>query len=339
MRRKNANCVSTSETNGGSRDAVPRWSRSGRPIALAATALAGFWAYRFWKTTLAARGHTPVGRFIEVDGVRLHYIDCGEGVPVVLLHGNGATVEDFTTSGLVDLVSRGHRVVAFDRPGQGHSERPRGRQWTPAAQAELLERAFERLGIERPVVVGHSWGTLVAVAIAAHARAELRGLVLIAGYYYPIRRLDLALLAPLALPTVGDALRAVVGPLIGRAAAWRLAVTAFAPRAIPARFSRNFPIALCLRPLSLRASMEDAALMIPGAAALQKHYPELAIPVTILAGAEDRLVETDRHAARLHREVAGSRLHVFAGVGHMVHHAVPEHVLAAVESMAAGAPI
>jgi pimeloyl-ACP methyl ester carboxylesterase len=301
------------------------------PVALAAAALGGFWAYRCRRSL--GRDHPPIGRFIEVGGIRLHYIDRGEGVPVVLLHGNGATVEDFTTSGLVDLASHGHRVVAFDRPGFGHSERPRGRRWTAAAQAELLERAFARLAIERPVVVGHSWGALVAVALAARARTELRGLVLMAGYYYPIRRIDVALAAPFALPILGAPLRTVLGPLIGRTAARRLIAAAFAPRDIPARFSRGFPIALCLRPSSLRAGLEETALMIPAAAALQKHYRTLAIPVTILAGAEDRLVESGRHAVRLHREIAHSKLHVFAGIGHMLHHFVPEHVVTAIEAM------
>jgi pimeloyl-ACP methyl ester carboxylesterase len=295
--------------------------------------MSGYWAYRRCATPLSGRDYPPIGRFIDVDGVRLHYVDRGEGVPVVLLHGNGATIEDFTTSGLVDVASRGHRVIAFDRPGFGHSERPRGRRWTPAAQAALLERAFARLAIERPVIVGHSWGALVALALAARARAELRGLVLMAGYYYPIRRIDLALAAPLALPIVGGALRTVLGPLIGRAAARHLIAAAFAPRSVPARFARGFPIALCLRSSALRAGAEETALMIPAAAALQKYYPRLAVPVTILAGAEDRLVQTGRHAARLRREIAGSRLHVFAGVGHMVHHAVPKHVVAAVDAV------
>lgn len=69
----------------------------------------------------------PSGRFLEVDGVRLHYAEFGNGPPLVLLHGNGSMIEDFTSSGLVDLAMQTHRVIVFDRPGFGHSTRPRGR--------------------------------------------------------------------------------------------------------------------------------------------------------------------------------------------------------------------
>jgi hypothetical protein len=68
---------------------------------------------------------------IEVDGVRLHYSDRGAGQPVVLVHGNAVAGDDWNTSGVADLLLRdGHRVIAFDRPGFGHSGRPRGRAWT-----------------------------------------------------------------------------------------------------------------------------------------------------------------------------------------------------------------
>lgn len=307
--------------------------------ALGVAAACGLWVYRSRAAQQAAREHEPAGRFVDVAGVRLHYIERGSGDAVVLLHGNGAAVEDFVASGVVDLAARGHRVLAIDRPGFGHSERPRDPSWTADAQAALLERAFERLGVARPVVVGHSWGALVALALAARARVPLAGLVLMAGFYYPVRRADVALASPLALPAVGDAARALLGPLFGRHAARWLIAKAFSPNPIPERFSRAFPLALCVAPTALRACAEETALMIPSAAVLQKSYRTLTLPVTILAGAEDRLVEPDLHAERLHRDVPQSRLHVFAGLGHMLHHFVPRHVVAAVESMSRGEPL
>lgn len=333
---KSANPVSSGETDGRPRAAVREASRSGRIAAIAAAALAGLWIYGRFKARRAERDHPPGGRFVDVDGVRLHYLDRGRGDPVVLLHGNGATGADFTSAGLVDRIACTHRVVVFDRPGYGYSDRPRGRRWTPAAQAELLERALERLGVERPVVVGHSWGALVALALAARPHADVRGLVLIAGFYYPIARVDVALVAPLAVPLLGDILRCALGPIVGGTAARWLIAKAFAPRAVPERFLRTFPTALSLRPCSLRASAEEAAFMIPAAAALQGVYGTLALPVTILAGAEDRLVDVERHAIRLHRDVPHSRLHVFAGLGHMLHHFVPEHVVTAIDSVDRG---
>ena len=81
--------------------------------------------------------HRPPGRFVEVDGVRVHYIARGKGRPVVLVHGNGTMAEDFVISGLVDQLATRYRVIAIDRPGFGHTDRPRWRIWTASAQAHL----------------------------------------------------------------------------------------------------------------------------------------------------------------------------------------------------------
>src|SRR4051795_3555243 len=85
----------------------------------------------------AERNHPPEGNFITVDGVRLHYSDRGQGSPVVLIHGNVVTGDDWNTSGVAELLLRDHRVIIFDRPGFGYSARPRGHLWTAAQQAEL----------------------------------------------------------------------------------------------------------------------------------------------------------------------------------------------------------
>src|SRR4051794_15591107 len=129
---------------------------------------------------IAERRNPPVGRFIVCDGVRLHFLELGNptGPCVVLLHGNGAMIQDFLICGLADLLARGKRVLCFDRPGFGHSQRPRSRVWTPYAQAALFAKALESIGVRDPVVVGHSWGTLVAVALGLRADYSVRGLVL-----------------------------------------------------------------------------------------------------------------------------------------------------------------
>src|SRR4051794_5105948 len=73
----------------------------------------------------AERRNPPKGTFLEVDGVRLHYLESGSGSTVVLLHGNQAMADDFAISGVVDLLARKCPVIAFDRPGFGYSDRPR----------------------------------------------------------------------------------------------------------------------------------------------------------------------------------------------------------------------
>jgi len=94
-------------------------------------------------------------------------------------------IQDFECSGLVDLVAKDCRVIVFDRPGFGHSERPRSVVWTPDAQAELIKLALEQLGVSNAIILGHSWGASVAVSVALKYPSLVRGLVLASGYYYP----------------------------------------------------------------------------------------------------------------------------------------------------------
>src|ERR1700751_439157 len=139
-------------------------SRNGMVLAGSVAAVAAMALWNAYRARKAEREHPPRGRFVTVDGVRLHYLERGGGRPVVFLHGNVVTAEDFELSGLLDLAAeRQCHVVAFDRPGFGYSHRPRGAMWPPARQADLLRQAFARLGIERPIIVGRSWGTLVAL--------------------------------------------------------------------------------------------------------------------------------------------------------------------------------
>lgn len=96
-------------------------------------------------------------------------------------------IQDFTISGLADLLARSNRVVCFDRPGFGYSQRPRLRIWTAAAQAALLVNALNQLGIRDPVVLGHSWGALVAIALGVRKDYPIRGLVLASWVLLPDR--------------------------------------------------------------------------------------------------------------------------------------------------------
>lgn len=314
----------------------PGGRRRAAGVALSAAALAGASLYVQAKARRAERENPPLGRFVEVDGVRLHYIERGQGQPLVLLHGNGALVQDFALSGLVDLAAQRYRVLVFDRPGYGYSTRPRWRIWTPEAQAKLFVEAFAALGIERPIVLGHSWGSLVAIALGLDYRLTVQGLVLASGYYYPTFRADVTIAATPALPLVGDLMRHTVSPLIARLLWHEIVRKLFAPNPISASFQR-FPVWMALRPSQIRAAAEESALMIPAAARLSARYARLDVPTLILAGGGDRIVDTARQSVALAREVAGASLRILPAVGHMIHHIAPGVVLSAIDAVAADA--
>jgi len=282
----------------------------------------------------AERETPPIGRFLDVDGVRLHYIEQGQGEPLVLIHGNGTLIQDFTVNGLVDRLSERYRVIVIERPGYGYSTRPR-HLWTPRAHATLYEHALHQLGVEQAIVLGHSWGTMVAVSLALQAPTLVRSLVLLSGYYFPTARMDVVLSSPNAIPVIGDALRHTISPPLARLMLPAGIRAMFAPAPVPEPFDRLFPKELMLRPLQLRASAEDAALMTPSVMELQEHYRELKLPVVILTGGDDQIADVDRQSKRLHEEIPQSELTVLPGLGHMVHHLAPDQVIKAIDRAAA----
>jgi pimeloyl-ACP methyl ester carboxylesterase len=309
-------------------------------LLLAGIGLAASFFYVRARTRQAERDHPPQGRFVEVDGVRLHYLERGSGPVLVLLHGNGVYSEDFVTSGIIDKAAQHYRVIAFDRPGFGYSDRPRTTVWTPDRQAALLHRALERIGVESAIVLGHSWGTMVALAMGLQQPDFVRGLVLLSGYYYPSARLDAVALSPPAVPLVGDVMRYTVSPLFSRLVWPGLTKQMFAPRRVDGRFDR-FPVWMALRPKQLRASAAESALMVPAAVSLGKRYPELKVPAVILAGTQDRIVDSGHNSERLAERLPHSRLELAPGVGHMTHYAHPDKVMAAIDEIAAqvGEPV
>lgn len=306
-------------------------ARLGFLTAAAAAVSTALWVES--RSRQAERKHPAPGKYTYVDGVRLHYVMRGEGKPVVLLHGNSVTQGDFQASGLLDRLARNHCVIAFDRPGYGHSDRPRGMPWTPRAQAHLLRRALAGLGIDRAAVVGHSLGTQVAIAMALDHPALVGSLVLVGGFYYPTFRLDSWLAAPSGWPVVGDLLRYTGTALAARASLDAMIRAIFAPNEVPRAFFRAVPRELLLRPLQLRSHAEDGRFMVPQARALAQRYRELRIPVTLIAGERDKVVDPTAHSRRLHAELARSNLVMVPSAGHMAHYFAHDEIVQAVDQV------
>jgi len=308
----------------------PRWRTAA--VVTVATLAASWLAVRA-RTAKAERDNPPAGRFIEVEGVRLHYIEQGEGPVLLLLHGNIVTADDFRANGLMEQLSRAFRVIAIDRPGFGYSERPRATSWTPEAQARLMHLALRHLGADEYLVLAHSWGTLVALRMALQAPDKVRGLLLLSGYYYPGARLDVPVAALPAIPVLGDLMRFTVSPLLGRLA-WPLAAKGmFSPHEVTETFRREDPWML-LRPGQVRATADEAALMAEAAAGLEKRYGELHMPVLLMAGKNDRVIDPERHSARLHQDLPQSELTLLPDVGHMVQHLAQNDIVRAVNDLA-----
>src|SRR2546430_14476728 len=126
---------------------------------------------------------TPLrAQYRTIDGTRLRIIDSGNGTPVVLIHGIGASLYAWRYA-LPPLVAAGYRVVAFDNRGFGFSDKP-AHGYHTADYTRLVVALLDSLGISSAVLVGHSMGGAIVAEVALAHPDRVRGLVLVdaAGY-------------------------------------------------------------------------------------------------------------------------------------------------------------
>ena len=303
-------------------------------IGAATAALAGGALVNTYLARRSERLTPPRGGFFLGAGSELHMLERGSGTPVVLIHGLGTSLEDMASSGLVDAAAGQFRVIAVDRPGYGHSERPRDRVWGVHEQARAIREAVARLGVERAVVVGHSFGAMIAMAWAIDAPETVTGLVLVSGYYYPTNRMDLLMLAPPIIPGLGDVMRYTISPWLGRLAAPAFERRMFHPQLVPEHFKEAVPLDMMTRPVTIRAIAEEAALMVPAAKELARHYWDVRVPSALIAGEQDIVAPAKDHTEMLAKELIGARLRLLPGIGHMPHHVATGTVLEEIASMA-----
>jgi pimeloyl-ACP methyl ester carboxylesterase len=290
---------------------------------------------------LIGRAHPPIGRFIDTTSGRQHVLVVGPDTgarasapTVVLVHGASANLNDMRIA-LVGRLRARHRVIALDRPGNGWSERAGGAaDAAPRRQAAVLHEVLGKLGVERPVLLGHSWGGALATAYALDYPDALRGLVLVAPVTHPWGT-GLPWHSILTNTPVLGALFAytVALPAAYLTLDWFVAL-AFGPQQAPPGYVDRAAIALALRPAAIRANSADLAALEATIAAQAARYASIKTPAVIVAGTADRILRPRVHARSIAAELPQARLIMLRGVGHMPHHMAPERIVEAVEALA-----
>ena len=267
-----------------------------------------------------------VDRFVTVDNLRVHYIEAGKGPTVVMVHGNAGSVEDFDFAALA-LLSSFYRIVAVDRPGHGLSDRP-SRRATVDVQAELLHVTLLSLGVDRPLLVGHSWGASLALAYALKYPNEVSGLVLLAPAAYPDESGNNLLETIARTPVIGDLSLGFGKAIFGRGMLKRALATAFYPERVPNRYLK-LASSLWLSHKHLKAYMEDEASLNRSLSELSKRYVEIRVPVVIVTGDRDRIVSPTENAYTLHATIPQSQLIEIKNTGHEIPLTHPESIVTA----------
>lgn len=285
-------------------------------LLIAATVTALVWFT--WNTMRKVEAAVPPrGQFIDISTGRLHYVDKGQGPAIVMIHGLGAQLGNFDYA-LVDALSATHRCIAIDRPGMGWSDRPDDAPANPRAQAGYVAEAIDALGLERPLIVGHSLGGAIAVCLAQDFPEKARGL---------------ALLAPLTrggdAPSAAFASLGIRSDLVRKALAWTLATPIglrstdmvfdliFGPDPVPPDYSTKGGGLLGLRPVSFFNTSRDYMASLADIKWMRAGYADMPVPVAVLFGEDDRILSVETQGRKLVADHPAIRLEVTQG-GHML---------------------
>lgn len=283
------------------------------------------------KTTSAAALKDADSRFVDVQGVNLHYKVYGSGQPVmILLHGFGAST--FSWREVVEPLAAHGTVIAYDRPAFGLTERPMPGEWvgqnpySPEMQPQLLIGLMDALGVEKAILIGNSAGGTVAVQTALAYPKRVQALVLV----------DAAILTggsgvPSWLRWVLDTPQANrVGPLLVRSIQTRgeafIQTAWHDPSKITTEVMQGYR-----KPLQVK-EWDRALWQLTSQSrslGLENRLAELALPVLVVTGDDDRIVPTSQ-SLELAGLIPDAGLVVFPACGHVPQEECPQDFLSAV---------
>jgi len=290
-------------------------------IVLVAAILSGLVIFTAVTARRVEQALPPRGQFIEVSGARIHYLDKGTGPPIVIVHGLGGQMGNFTYA-LLERLTDEFRVILLDRPGSGYSRRAPGATGRLTEQASIVAEFIRKLDLQRPLLVGHSLGGAIALGVALDHPEVVKGLALVAPLTHmpkhvppPFRALDIKsnFLRWLVAWTVATP----IGIRRGKA----ILDAIFSPDIAPADFPIRGGGILGLRPRSFyNTSLEMRALDLW---AMTGRYASLRVPVRILYGTSDQVLSPQLNGEALKAKTPMASLELVAG-GHMLPISAPD---------------
>lgn len=300
--------------------------------------------YFFWISQRIARDAErlvpPCGNYVTVEGCRIHYLEQGQGRPIVMIHGLGGTLHHMRRPLMEELAKtmaagEEYRLIALDRPGSGYSTRPRACNGSLSEQARFIAGFIDTLGLERPLLVGHSLGGAVALATALDYPDKLSGLALIA----PLTHYQQEI-APQFRPLL------IHSPLLRRIVSATLAIPAsikaspqtldfvFGPQKPPRDFAIQGGAMAGMRPSHFYATSTDLVALQHDLQRMEGRYQEISLPTGIIFGSADRVLDYRDHGLAMETKIAGVDIEIAAGSGHMLQYADTPRVAAFIHHIA-----
>ena len=275
----------------------------------------------------------PVGRFVDVNGRKLHYVLDGDGPPVILIHGASGNLLDWTHSVFAQLSER-YRVLAIDRPGLGYSD-PAPIPYDLTSQADMIHAGAAALGLPKATIVGHSYGGSVSLAYALAHPDAVDALVLLAApsHVWP-GGID-TLYRISNTPVVGSLFSNMV-PLLATDNRIKSAIAGiFEPQPVPDGYIAHVRPDLALRPAVYRRNAAQIGALKQALWRMEPRYASLTMPIELIHGVDDTTVGISIHSEPFAEKYENATLTRLDGIGHMPHHVRPDALLDSLQRVTA----
>ncbi|WP_203292134.1 alpha/beta fold hydrolase [Maricaulis parjimensis] len=302
--------------------------------SLVAAVLAAWWFTRSVAKKVEA-SLPPKGQFTDVPGGRIHWIEKGEGHPVVMIHGLAGSHANFTYAMLDKLAEKGYRAIAIDRPGCGWSERDGDEQARIPNQAAMIAAWLEAEGIENALLVGHSLGGAVSLALAVSHPDRVSGLALISALVRaPEAPSDAFAGINIANPGIRKFVaHTIATPMAIRTGEKTLSIV-FGPDAAPADFRTRGGGLLGLRPRAFYAAATDMHAVEKDMDSITDRIGEIEVPVGMFYGEDDLILVAPEQIAALREKLPNAVIEAVPNHGHMPLVIIPDEVTGFVQRMA-----
>jgi pimeloyl-ACP methyl ester carboxylesterase len=307
-------------------------------VVIAAALVVLYLLWVSWRIRRRAERAVPRrGKFVTVDGNRIHFVEKGSGPPILMVHGLGGTWAHFQP--LFAGLEKDFRLIAIDRPGSGYSTRQNDQPGDTREQAAFLVRLIEALDIDKPLVVGHSLGGAITLALAVDHPDRIAGIVLIS----PLTQFREDVPPEFGAINIRRPwLRRLIAEMVSAPNALRLAPAThayvFAPQQPPADYMTAGGAMIAVIPSHFYAASTDFVATRGGdVREIAKRYGEIALPAGMVFGSADRVIGADQHGRALAAAMPALDAVFLDGLGHMPQYSHAAEVAALIRRVAARA--